>query len=77
MHTTRLTEVDEHQSYWIALHNGGFSGDVRLRRIQTRDIHERPKVVEEIKIPSKALRNLLGSMLHDFMEEFIERWKGL
>lgn len=63
-----LTMVDSKGREWIALHNGDWSGNVCLRRL------EKGAIKEEHTIPGAIVREMCVTLLKEDVVDLINQW---
>lgn len=69
MHTARLTDDDGRD--WVVLHNGDWSGEAHVRRLDNND-----KTVEEYTIPGRVIAQACGAAVVSAAIAMLEQWDG-
>ncbi len=76
MHTTRV--IDDNGRHWFFIHNGDWSGEVFLRRIEEDPggDESKDKVVEDYTLPGSIIRKACASGVVGNMIAMLEQWDG-
>jgi hypothetical protein len=77
-HSTFLTDDDGRE--WVLIHNGDWSGDVEMRRIERGETAsggpEKDRIVETHTVPGALIRQACAASVVSGVIGMLEQWDG-